>query len=406
MLRISLIVTALFALVIAPMAPFVSAQTGSNSGDIQILNKEITERKQKIKELEETIAKYNSEIKKKQTEAVSLKNQLSLLDSRVNQLNADIELTKQKILQTELEIQQLTLSIGDKNSTIGKQKMIISQMIKQIYAADQKNYFEIMLTYDNFSEFYDEIRATEDIYVDLGRSVKTVRLAKEDLEARKDLIEEKRVALAGLNKDYEDKKTKLSSQAGAKQNLLTQTKSSEAKYQTLLSSLKKQYQVIEGEIRAYEDQVRKRLEKEDKIKSNGAVLLSWPTPSRYVTSYFYDPNYPYKNVFEHNAIDIRAAQGTPIRAAASGYVGRARTCTLSSCYAYVLLIHTGEISTVYGHLSKILVKADEFVNRGDIIGYSGGTPRTVGAGPFVTGPHLHFEVRLNGIPVNPLGYLD
>jgi murein DD-endopeptidase MepM/ murein hydrolase activator NlpD len=152
--------------------------------------------------------------------------------------------------------------------------------------------------------------------------------------------------------------------------------------------------------------VKKKLEDQNKIKAiDTSISFEWPVSSRYITARFHDPNYPFRNVFEHNAIDIRASYGTPVKAASSGYVGRARRCTLSSCYAYILLVHTGNLSTVYGHLSKILVEDDQYVNKGEVIAYSGGTPGTVGAGPFVTGAHLHFETRLNGIPVDPLGYL-
>ncbi|OGH88497.1 MAG: hypothetical protein A3J93_04510 [Candidatus Magasanikbacteria bacterium RIFOXYC2_FULL_42_28] len=381
-------------------------EAGGNQDEINALNTEITKRKDTIKQLEETIAKYKSNINQKQLEAVSLKNQVSIIEAQVAQVETSIDLTKEKIKEAELSITALDLSIADKEAVIKRQKVVITQIIQGLLANDQKNFLEIMLTNDSFADFYNQAKYLENVYVDLGRSVKNVRLAKEDLTNQKVQVDAKRQNYENLKIDLEDQRKDLNERVGLKITLLGQTKASEARYQTLLVSLRQQYQLVESEVRTFEDKVRKKLEAQDKIQSSGGeLLLSWPVPSRYITAYFHDPEYPYRRVFEHNAVDIRASQGTPIKATAPGYVGMARRCTLASCYSYVLLIHTTDISTVYGHMSSIAVSADQFVERGDIIGYSGGTPGTAGAGPFVTGPHLHFEVRKNGIPVDPLGYL-
>ncbi len=397
----------LTGLIIVP--GFVFSQTAnlaSNATEIEALNRQITASKDKIKQLEDTIAVYRKNISQKQTEAVSLKNQLSILENKIKQTEAEIKMTQYKIDETKLEIEALQLSIEDKQKAIAKQKIIITGIIRNIHANDQKNYLEILLTNDSFADFYNQVQYLESVYVDLGRSVKKLRLAAEDLAEKKSQVEAKKKLYEEQKFTLENKKLDLKEQTGVKQSFLAETRASELKYATLLESLKRQYQVIEGEVRSYEEQVRKKLAEQDRFKNlSGSGELSWPVSSRYITAEFHDPGYPFKNVFEHNAIDIRASQGTAVRAAAAGYVGRAKRCTTASCYSYVLLIHTSNLSTVYGHLSSISVSEDDFVNKGDIIGYSGATPGTVGAGPFTTGPHLHFEVRKSGIPVNPLNYL-
>lgn len=383
----------------------VNAATDTNSTEIEILNKEIAVKKDKIKQLEETIEKYNKEIEQKRTEAISLKNQLNILDTHLEKIEADIELTQNQIAEANLQISALQISILEKETVIARQKIIIAKMVQDIHAEDQKNYVEIMLTNKSFADFFNQVKYLENVYTDLGRSAKTLRLAKEELENKKNQLETKKKTLEKLKNDLENKRKDLSEQTFSKQTLLAQTHGQELQYRTLLSSLKQQYQAVEGEVKNYEDQVRKKLSAQDKIDDNSSGQLFWPVVSHYITSYFHDPDYPYRRVFEHSGIDIRASQGAAVRAASSGYVAQAKRCSSASCYSYVLIIHSNTISTLYGHLSSIAVANDQFVGKGDVIGYSGGTPGTVGAGPFVTGPHLHFEVRQNGIPTNPLNFL-
>ena len=406
MLKISklLIIAVMFGFVFSNQIFVFAADT---TAEIDLLNKQIEARKDKIKELESTIVKYKANIDTKRTEAVSLKNQMSIIDNRIAQAEADVGLATEKLDKTKLEIESLNITINQKEETIDKQKKIVSKIIQSLHVNDQKNFLEIMLTNDNFAEFYNQAKYLENVYTDLGRSVKQVRLAKEDLDTKKAQAQERHKTYDALLTQLENKKADLNDQMGGKKTLLVQTQSSELKFRTLLDSLRQQYKIVENEVSSYEDQVRKKLADQDRFKNSPAKLgdFIWPVTGRYVTSRFHDPDYPFRRVFEHSGTDIRSPQGSPIVASNSGYVGRAKRCTLASCYSYVLLIHNGNLSTLYGHMSRILVSDDQYVTKGDLIGYSGGTPGVAGSGPFVTGAHLHFEVRLNGIPVNGMNYL-
>ncbi|MFA4830707.1 MAG: peptidoglycan DD-metalloendopeptidase family protein [Patescibacteria group bacterium] len=386
----------------------ISENAGGNNAEIDALNQKINEKKEKVKQLEKSIEEYKAKISQKRLEAVSLSNQLAILDNRTAQVELDIEITENKLDTLSLEIETLDLNIADKETTIKRQKAIIAELLQTLHQSERKNYLEIFVAYNSFSDFYNRLQYLQTVERDLGKNAKGLRIAKEDLEDKKMQKEKIKISFEELNDKLNQKKEDMEEQIKLKADLLGQTQASELKFRTLVSTLRSQYAAIENEISGIEQEVRRRLEEQDRLSQTEGFdpgTLSWPTQSRYVTSGFRDPDYPFRYIFEHNAIDTRAAQGTPIKAAASGYVARTKRCTSSSCYSYIMLIHSGGLSTVYGHLSKITVSEDQFVTRGDVIGLSGGTPGTVGAGPFVTGPHLHFEVRKNGIPENPLGYL-
>lgn len=392
-------------LILTPIFAFTQ-ETGGNSAEIEQLNKAIAEKKEKVAQLEKSIEEYKAKIQQKRLEATSLANQMAILDNRIAQVNLDIQATETKLDSLNLEIEALGLQIADKENSIAKQKAMLAEFIRLIHYNGNKGYIEIAAAYDNFSDFYNQWQYLNAVEKDLGRNVTGLRIAKNELEDKKNQTEERQASYEDLSEKLRQRQEDLQEQTGLKLNLLTQTKSSEATYNVLLANLRAQYQQIENEISSIEQEVRRRLEGELRNISEAAGKFSWPVPSRYITAYFHDPDYPYRYVFEHTGLDIRASHGTPVKAAGSGYVARARRCDSASCYSYILLVHSDGLATLYGHLSGLTVSEDQFITRGDVIGYSGGTPGTVGAGPFVTGPHMHFEVRLNGIPVNPLNYLN
>jgi murein DD-endopeptidase MepM/ murein hydrolase activator NlpD len=122
----------------------------------------------------------------------------------------------------------------------------------------------------------------------------------------------------------------------------------------------------------------------------------WPIEGR-VASSFGEREDPFngEGAF-HSGIDIDAPYGTPVRAAADGDVAGA--ATVSGYGKEVVLDHGHELSTIYGHLSGIAVISGQHVTRGEVIGYVGQSGRA-------TGPHLHYEVRVHNVPVNPHKYL-
>lgn len=98
----------------------------------------------------------------------------------------------------------------------------------------------------------------------------------------------------------------------------------------------------------------------------------------------------------HNGVDIPAPYGTPIYATADGIVGRAQR--LGGYGNYVEIEHGNAIETRYGHMSSFVVQPGQQVKKGDVIGYVGSTGRS-------TGNHLHYEVRIDGEPVNPMPFV-
>lgn len=372
--------------------------------EVRELNKEIKSTKDRLEEIDRKKEQFLANIKKKQAETANLNNQLAILENRLAMTEAEIESIKEEISKVNLEMKKVNVEIANKEEEIEREKKHIANTLKLMYKEGDINTLEILLLNDSLADFLNKFKYLEDISKEMGESLENLKRYKRDLEKNKVVLDEKSEELLNLKNDLEQSLLALEDEKNNKNFILEVTRNSEIEYQNLLALAKQEQEQAALEIVALEKEVRERM----KALSGGELEfnddgLIWPVTKNYITAYFHDPEYPFRYLFEHPGIDIRAAQGTPIKAAASGYVARVKIN--GTAYGYIMLIHGDGLSTVYGHTPKSYVAEDDYVVQGQAIGESGGLPGTTGAGRLSTGAHLHFEVRLNGIPVNPLEYL-
>jgi len=406
-----LIVSFLIANFFVTLAPKSLAEESESVGfddNVSELNNQLEDRRREIDTLQKEIDAYAEQIKAKQKEAKGLKNQIAILDNQVAKVNLDIEATEKRIEQTNLEIQSLNIEIEQTEEKITNQKEKIAEYVRLIYKTDQVSYLEVILVNESFSDFFDQIKYTQEINNDLKNSLTKLKGTKKDLSIQKSNWEDKAKLEEELKNTLQQQKSELTEKNTAQEILFVQARLTEKQYQNYQYQLQLEQQQINSEIVTLEKTVREKLEQletEERFNSFGPARLSWPvSPDRGVTAYFHDPDYPFRYIFEHPGIDIRASQSTPIKAPEAGYVARVKFAG-DKTYAYLMLIHNDGLSTVFGHISAVYVKEDEYVTKGQTVALSGGMPGSVGAGNLTTGSHLHFEVRLDGIPVNPLEYL-
>ncbi|MFA6526191.1 MAG: peptidoglycan DD-metalloendopeptidase family protein [Candidatus Buchananbacteria bacterium] len=393
------IVISLFVILLPKL--YVNAADGPDQAVVSDLNKQIDEQRAKIDAMTAKIAEYNSNVKANQQEAATLKTQIKLLDNQVGKTNMEIILKEEQAKEVQLEIEQTGLKINQSEVEIAKHKEQLADILRLIGRYEDKNYISILLANNSFSDFFDQIKYSTDLQQEMQRTLNRVKEATEKLVVQKTDLEKQKSDLSIILNKLDDTKAVLVTQKQDKNQLVVATSKSEKKYQALIASLKKEQAAANAQVAAMEKKIRAELAKKgtaEKFNSLGNAVLIWPTTSHRITATFHDPSYPFiATIGQHSGLDIGVGLGTPIKAAEAGYV--AKVAYNTKWYGtYIMIIHGGNITTLYGHLSSINVKQDEYVTRGQLIGLSGSTG-------FSSGPHLHFEVRSNGVAVNPQSYL-
>lgn len=372
---------------------------------IEELRAELDSKRSSLKATENRIQEFKEQVQAKKQEARTLEDQINLIEDSIGELELDLVRTVQEIEKTDLEIQSVEKEIAIKEQEISQQKALLAEYIRSIHTLDQQSGVTVFLKYNTFSEALNETSVLAELQSRGQEALVTIQGLHEELVTKERELEDYKQSLQGLYERQQGQQEILDNQRQSKARILDLTNEQESQYQSLLKEAQAAHQESQAAIKELDARIREELRNQGVGALPSVGTMSWPIKPIYgVSCEFQCAGYPYAYLIgPHSAIDIPSHVGTPITAPADGYVARTHDAK-GPGYSYILVIHGDNVSTVYGHVSGFAVNEGQLVTRGTVLGYTGGAPGTRGAG-LSTGPHLHFEVRKNNIPVNPRGYL-
>lgn len=377
----------------------------ASADDLDDLRNTLFERRQHLREVEQRIEKFRGEIAERQEQATTLRGQLRVIESSVTSVRLELDKTTAEIEAVGAEQDAVHEEVRQTEARIIEKRGQIRETLRLIQTLEADSVVEAFFKYPTLTGALVEARALERLEGRTHEALAQMKNLRDELQKKSTSLDDLERELKELKDRQQNQRQTLEAQQAAKQRLVEITRSQEAEFQKLLNTAAAQHRQAQAEIARVEAEVRAELERRGLIRLGGVGILDWPVDPLFgIACGFHCADYPYQRVLgPHTGIDIPSPVGTPVRAAAEGYVARAFDSG-GPGYSYVLILHGDNLSTVYGHLSSINVSDGTFVTRGQGIGGTGGIPGMRGAG-LSTGPHLHFEVRKKGIPVNPAAYL-
>lgn len=347
-------------------------------------------------QLNNTTSQINSaekELKENKSEQKDVLNQIDTLDQNINSTENKIATTKEEISRVETSIKIAEENIEYMQNEYDKKYELRKNRMISYYKDGSTSLWDIAYETDDPTEFMYRERLIERILSYDDNLMKEIEAEKQALDTEKQELEENKVALADLKSGLEVKLAELNDTVEIRKVYLGKLQTDQKDLEKSIDALQKKADELEAEL--------KKIASSSTTSKYMGGTMTWPLPGFYgISSYFGNRLHPVLKVYKmHTGVDIAGAgcNGKNVVAAADGTV---ITAGWISGYGYTVMIdHGGGIVTLYAHSQKLLVKKGDKVKAGDKI-------MLVGSTGYATGPHLHFEVRVNGKYVNPLdGYI-
>jgi murein DD-endopeptidase MepM/ murein hydrolase activator NlpD len=369
--------------------------------------------------LPQQIDKTRQQVQGKRQQEGVLTTQITAFQVRIRSLQGEINGLQQRQdkVQVQLNAKQAELtSIRDRlqraqdrlaklRARLAESKTLLAARLVALYKQDNPDMVTVVLEADGFGDLLDRADFIQRISDQDNRIVTKVRdLTAQVNKQAKDLGALEAEATIATNRIL-SQRNEIASAKGAIVARQSDLVAARNKRDGALSSIRASREDLEGHLHSLEG---KQAQIEARLRA-AQTGVSAPGPAgpikRGSGNFIWPVNGPIVSPFGmrwgrlHAGVDIAVPTGTSIRAAAAGTVAFTQPEASSGGYGnYTCIAHGGGISTCYAHQSSFGVSAGQHVSQGQVIGVSGCTGHCLG-------PHVHFEVRVNGVPVDPLGYL-
>ena len=340
----------------------------------------------------------------------SVSEQLRQIEEQLRQATAELGTIKEQRVSVENDITLNERQLAEAQKRLEGRENVFYKRVRDIYINGRLSYIDVVIGSKDFSDFANRLEVLKRLIDSDITLINEIKKERAEIEAHKQKLETDRAKLVELEKAALAKQAEIEQKKAERNVVLQKAQNDRA---TAMQAIE--------ELNASSAQVSAMLKERQAARAAAAAAaaasaqtsagqgqgasdnwvqgtgqLGWPVSGEITSPYGYRVHPIWGTTIYHSGIDIGVDEGTPVHAADGGVVVWSGWM---GGYGYAVVIdHGNGLSTLYGHNSELAVDEGQSVAKGQVISYAGSTGNS-------TGPHVHFEVRVNGDPVDPMGYL-
>lgn len=368
-------------------------------------------------DLDDQVQDLQGQIDSSRLEQENWQQVIEDVSAKLKQIQADLDAANARLQSIQTKQAEINAQIAQTQNEIVKMEAylktrqdVLNRRVRAIYMHGQLNYLEVILGANSFSDFANRVELLKRVIRSDYNLILEIQKQKAAIEAKKAQLEEDKRQLDALAAEAEKTRQEIAKKKAEQQKVLDAAKSNKAAAAQMEQDLNAQLASVRNLIQqrlaaaeAARQAAQQQAASDDEGGSGsddnyvqGTGAMGWPCSGPITSPFGYRTHPIFGTTIFHAGIDIGVDYGTPIHAADSGVV--VYSGWISGYGNAVIIDHGGGISTLYGHNQSLAVSEGQSVSKGSVIAYAGSTGNS-------TGPHCHFEVDVNGSPVNPMGYL-